>query len=529
MRKCHCVARRLDATVGRMTTFAKELRQAWRSLLHRKAYFLTCAGTLTLVLGANAAMFAVVNATMLRPMPFATSGEVVHLFVQPPGTTSIPDRNPLQQMEVPRLRERARTLARLEGFYPSERVVTRGGEPGVAQSRGRDARTADDDGGADRAGPIVPAKRRGAGTLRGGDHRSLLARHPRRRQRARHVTRHRRSTPHHRRHPGADVFRAVPQRADLHAARGQPRAATAQRRRARCVGLAELAPGATIAQARDELATISRQLAQEFPRTHNGWILGAEPAREWQYGSMRAPLLMLFAATAFVLLIACVNIANLTSAHAIARSGELSLRLALGASRRDVLRIAPGGAADRVRERLAAGPVARVGGGARAAGDRSDDRANARRGLDRLARADLQRRRRDPDRGRRLRRARDSRDARADVDGDRRERRPDHGLADGGAHPARAGLDRSGAVPRAVDGRRRAGPGPARSVAAQPRLRIGRRADRADPAARRRLQDARARAPPWCSGCSTTFARCRASARRAPRRTCSCRAFRIRP
>ena len=55
-----------------MTTFALELRQAWRSLLQRKAYFLTCAATLTLVLGANAAMFAVVNATMLRPMPFAT-------------------------------------------------------------------------------------------------------------------------------------------------------------------------------------------------------------------------------------------------------------------------------------------------------------------------------------------------------------------------------------------------------------------------------------------------------------------------
>ena len=106
-----------------MRTFAKELRQAWRSLLQRKAYFLTCAATLTLVLGANAAMFAVVNATMLRPMPFATSGEVVHLFVQPPGTTAVLQRNPLQQMEVPRLRERARTLARLEGFLLSERVV----------------------------------------------------------------------------------------------------------------------------------------------------------------------------------------------------------------------------------------------------------------------------------------------------------------------------------------------------------------------------------------------------------------------
>lgn len=54
-----------------MTTLTRELRQAWRSLLQRKSYFLACAGTLTLMLSANSAIFAVVNATTLRPMPFA--------------------------------------------------------------------------------------------------------------------------------------------------------------------------------------------------------------------------------------------------------------------------------------------------------------------------------------------------------------------------------------------------------------------------------------------------------------------------
>src|SRR3982750_119481 len=99
-----------------MQSPARELRHAWRSLLHRKADFLTCAATLALVRGANAAMFAVVNATMLRPMPFVPRGPVVNLYAQPPGTTSVLQRNPLQQMEISRLRERARTLARLEGF-----------------------------------------------------------------------------------------------------------------------------------------------------------------------------------------------------------------------------------------------------------------------------------------------------------------------------------------------------------------------------------------------------------------------------
>jgi predicted permease len=320
-----------------MATFAKELKQAWRSLLQRKAYFFTCAATLALVLGANAAMFAVVNATMLRPMPFATSGEVLHLFAQPPGTTSVPQRNPLQQMEVVPLRERARTLARLEGFYLTERVVTRGQEPGVAQTaavtpgllpmmaapieQGRSFLQSEGEPGHFVA---VISDRYWRNTLRSGSvlgsplvidgqpHTIVGVLAP-----AFSV-------------PFLDAQIFTPLVVSPEPQRSPPRTV---------VGLAELASGASIAQARDELATISRRLAQEFPRTHTGWALGVESAREWQYGSMRAALLMLFAATAFVLLIACVNIANLTSAQAIARSGELSLRLALGASRGDVLRV----------------------------------------------------------------------------------------------------------------------------------------------------------------------------------------------
>ncbi len=97
------------------------------------------------------------------------------------------------------------------------------------------------------------------------------------------------------------------------------------------VGLAELAPGVSMAQARSELSAIYDQFGKEFPRTHAGWTIGAEDAREWQYGSMRTPLFILLAATAFVLLIACANIASLTSAQAVARA----------ASCRCVLRSAP--------------------------------------------------------------------------------------------------------------------------------------------------------------------------------------------
>jgi predicted permease len=105
------------------------------------------------------------------------------------------------------------------------------------------------------------------------------------------------------------------------------------------VTLAELADGASVAAARDETIEIARQLAREFPQTHTGWTGGAQPAREWLYAQVRAPILMLFAATALVLLIACANLANLTSAHVAARATDLSLRVALGATRLDVLRL----------------------------------------------------------------------------------------------------------------------------------------------------------------------------------------------
>jgi putative ABC transport system permease protein len=323
-----------------MRSFPRELRQAWRSLARRKAYFLTCTATLTLVLAANAAMFAVVNATMLRPMPFATRGPVVHLFVQPPGTTAVLQRNPLQQMEVPRLRERARTLTRVEGFLLSERVVTLGGEPGVVQTaavtpglltmmaapiaQGRSFAPSEGDPGHFVAVAVIThAYWRdilGSGRVIGtplpidGQPHTIVG-----------ILSPAFATPF----LDAQVFTPL-----VASPEPQPRAPPRS-----VVGLAELAPGVSIAQARTELSTIYEQFRREFPRTHTGWTIGAEDAREWQYGSMRAPLLMLLAATAFVLLIACANIASLTSAQAVARAGELSLRLALGASKADLVRI----------------------------------------------------------------------------------------------------------------------------------------------------------------------------------------------
>jgi putative ABC transport system permease protein len=104
----------------------------------------------------------------------------------------------------------------------------------------------------------------------------------------------------------------------------------------RCV--ARLAPGVTMEQGQSELNVIARQLEQQYPTYNTGWRVSLVPIREQIVGDIRPILLVLLAAVAFVLLIACANVANLLLARAASRQRELALRAALGASRIRLMR-----------------------------------------------------------------------------------------------------------------------------------------------------------------------------------------------
>jgi len=102
--------------------------------------------------------------------------------------------------------------------------------------------------------------------------------------------------------------------------------------------LAMLKPHTSAAQAQTELDTIAARLAASYPDADKGWSLHAESLKSDLLGDATTPLLILFGAVGFVLLIACANVSNLFLSRGWARRREFAIRSAIGATRGALLR-----------------------------------------------------------------------------------------------------------------------------------------------------------------------------------------------
>ena len=314
-----------------MSNFLSDVRYALRMLRRQPGFAIVATLTLALGIGASTAIFTVVNGVLLRPLPYRDPDRLVQLFHGRNGRLSM-TFSPPNFVDVT---TQSGVFSGATAITPSTANLTGTGDPqqvdgasvtasffnvlGVVPPIGRGLVDADGQAGA--ADVVVISdglwRRRfgsrpdavGSTMLMDGKPFAIVGIAP----------------PDLRVPGGADYWRPL---------LFKPSDVSDDARGAQWVGaIARLKPGVDLEQAKSAMGVVASRLAHDFPRTNKDRVMTAMGLQERIVRNVRPALLILLGAVTLVMLVACVNVANLLLARASGRTREVSVRAALGAGR----------------------------------------------------------------------------------------------------------------------------------------------------------------------------------------------------
>lgn len=320
-----------------MGTFLQDIRYGLRMLFKHPGFTAVAVLALALGIGANSAIFSVVNGVLLRPLPYEDADRLVMIWEH-----NFPrnrPRNVVAPFNFIQWRQQVTSFEGLAAFGTGRMTLTGAGEPerihgqnatanyfsllSVAPLHGRVYTPEEDRPGAERV--VVLGHRLWIRRF-GGDLDIV----------GKTVT------------FDADAYTVIgimppdfsffaPESEFWTPLRLNPGMDWSSSGRS-LLAFGRLRPGVSLTQAQVEISTIAGQLTQAYPEFDTGWGVNLVPLHEQIVGDVRLALFVLLGAVGFVLLIACANVANLLLARAAARQREIAVRTSLGAGRMRIIR-----------------------------------------------------------------------------------------------------------------------------------------------------------------------------------------------